>query len=63
MTQCSKCANYYICHGSEWGRDMHRGKCKQYVSRSCANCAHCDKLITENPCIDCFHNNKWSELI
>ena len=27
--------------------------------KNCGNCAYCDLLITEEPCMDCLYSSKW----
>ena len=27
--------------------------------KDCGNCAYCDLLITEEPCMDCLYSSNW----
>lgn len=29
------------------------------IMKNCGNCAYCDLLITEEPCMDCKYNENW----
>lgn len=34
---------------------------KPEVAMCCGTCKHCDKKITEEPCMDCRWCNNWEE--